>query len=355
MTIVSAIGKFLFCLVISLSSCKKKTDPEPGPGQPPVENPDALSAIAKNVHEKLATPEPSAEAEALYGFLRKQYGKKTLSGVMTLHSFDEVNWLRQQAGAEPAIVGLDFMHCNRDYAWYDDLEPVKDAKAYWDKNGIPVFCWHWRDPSRQTEAFYTSDTGFDVSRIDDPSSPEYTAMLSDIDVVAGYLKILQSQKVPVLWRPLHEAEGGWFWWGAKGAAPLKKLWHTLYDRLVHHHGLNNLIWVWTQEGLSKEWYPGDDYVDIVGRDLYRQGNHSIHNEEFQRLLNLFGGKKIIALSECGSMPDPINYGPQGPTWSWFMPWYGDFVRKAEHNSLDLWKSTLSHDKVITREDMPSLK
>ena len=72
----------------------------------------------------------------------------------------------------------------------------------------------------------------------------------------------------LLWRPLHEASGKWFWWGAKGAAPCKALWNLMYDRMVNHHGLTNLIWVWNSDGADYEWYPGDDKVDILARDFY---------------------------------------------------------------------------------------
>ena len=131
-------------------------------------------------------------------------------------------------------------------------------RNYYNRNGIPALCWHWRDPLRKTEAFYTKDTDFDVSKISDPNSAEYIAMVKDIDYISGLLKKLQDDDIPVLWRPLHEASGGWFWWGAKGAESCKKLYRLMYDRMVNYHGLNNLIWVWTSQQNDMSWYPGDD-------------------------------------------------------------------------------------------------
>jgi mannan endo-1,4-beta-mannosidase len=180
-------------------------------------------------------------------------------------------------------------------------------------------------------------------------------MISDIDFVAGQLKKLQAQNVPVIWRPLHEAAGGWFWWGAKGAQPCKKLYQVMFDRMVNYHGLHNLIWVWTREPNDDAWYPGDQYVDIVGRDLYKQGDHSSQINEFNALNTLYGTKKMITLSECGSMPDVDNLTADGAAWSWFMPWYGDYTRKATNNSLDLWKKMFASSYVITLDEMPSLK
>ncbi|MBC8051612.1 MAG: hypothetical protein H7Y13_00955 [Sphingobacteriaceae bacterium] len=308
-----------------------------------------------NINTSLVTPGATTQANKVYQFLRNNYGTKIISGVMTLNSFDETNWLKTNTGKEPAILGLDFMHVNRNYTWYDNKTPIRDAKTWWDRNGIPVLIWHWRDPSRRTEEFYTSKTTFDVSKITSTTSAEYKAMISDIDYISGLLKELQTQGVPVIWRPLHEAAGGWFWWGAKGAAPCKKLYQVMYDRMVNYHGLKNLIWVWTREPNDQTWYPGDQYVDIVGRDIYQQGNHTSQSVEFNNMNTLYGGKKMVSITECGSMPDPDNLVKDAAAWSWFMPWYGDYTRNSTHNSLDLWKKTLNHTYVITLDEMPSLK
>ena len=339
----------LFCILfVAVLSCKKSATVEEE--KEPVVVPERF-----NINATLITPNPTVEADKLYQFLRENYGKKVLSGVMTLNSFDETKWLKDNTGKEPAIVGLDFMHCNRNYSWYDNKAPIKDARAYWLRNGIPVFVWHWRDPSRKTEEFYTDKTTFDISKINDPESAEYQAMIADIDYVSGLLKELQADKVPVIWRPLHEAAGGWFWWGAKGAAPCKKLYQVMYDRMVNHHKLNNLIWVWTREPNDDAWYPGDQYVDIVGRDIYKQGDHGSHIAEFNTMNSLYGSKKMVAISECGSMPDVTSLTKDAAAWSWFMPWYGDFTRNSQHNSLELWKKMFASSYVITLDEMPSLK
>jgi mannan endo-1,4-beta-mannosidase len=341
-----------------LSSCKKDNNPwdTPSPDQPRSTVPDYT------INSSLVTPSPTYEANALYQFLRNNYGQKIISGVMTLNSMDGTNWLKQNTGKEPAIIGLDFMHSGRGYTWYDDKQPIKDAKAYWDRNGIPVIMWHWRDPSKATEEFYTKNstdhqngTTFDATKITDPNSPDYKAMIADIDYISGLLKELQTQKVPVIWRPLHEAAGGWFWWGAKGGDACKKLYQVMYDRMVNYHGLKNLIWVWTREPNDDAFYPGDEYVDIIGRDIYKTGDHTSQLSEWTALNALYGKKKMITLSECGSMPDVSNLTADKAAWSWFMPWYGDFTTSSTYNSLDLWKKMFASDYVITLDEMPSLK
>ena len=308
-----------------------------------------------NVNTQLVSPNASDATKRLYQFLYDNYGRKIISGVMTLNSFDETNWLLANTGKEPALVGLDFMHCGRSYQWYNELQPIDDARTYYNKNGIPALCWHWRDPSRQTEEFYTAKTSFDVSKVFETASAEYKAMIADIDYISSLLKKLQSENIPVIWRPLHEAKGGWFWWGAKGPEACKQLYRLMFDRMVNYHGLNNLIWVWTREPGDDAWYPGDEYVDIVGRDLYAEGNHSSQYAEWTDMHNRYNGKKLITLSECGSFPDPDNLIVDGAAWSWFMPWYGGFVKDSKHNPLELWQKAMHHDYVITLDEMPDLK
>lgn len=306
------------------------------------------------LNHHLVNPAPAPETKALYDFFLDHYGRKILSGIMTLSSRDESDWLKFNFGKEPVILGLDLMNSNREYDWYDDTIPLIDAENWYARNGIPALMWHWRDPSRLTEAFYTSDTEFDVSKIFDQASSEYQSMISDIDYVSEQLKYLQGKGVPVLWRPLHEAAGGWFWWGAKGPEALKELYQVMYNRMVNYHGLDNLIWIWTMEPGDNEWYPGNGYVDIVGRDLYRDGNHTSHALEFNHVNYLFEGKKILSITECSSFPNPNSLKNDQSPWSWFMPWYGSYTENEYYNPMDLWNLSLYHDYVLTLDEMPYL-
>jgi len=311
-----------------------------------------------NINTTLVTPEPTEEVVRLYQFLLDNYGKKIISGVMDM---PDANWLKTNTGKFPALIGLDFMQTGQGYSWYNDQTPFNEALNYYNKNGIPAMIWHWRDPSQVTEEFYTKNDKvppyitFDISKIFDETSAEYKAMIKDIDYTAGLLKKFQDNKIPILWRPLHEAAGGWFWWGAKGAVPCKKLWQVMFDRMVNYHGLHNMIWVWTREPNDDAWYPGDEYVDMVGRDIYREGDHSSQVLEFNDMNSRYGGKKMVTISECGSFPDADNLVKDAAGWYYFMPWYGGFVRDSKNNSLDLWKKMLASDYVLTLDEMPNLK
>ena len=324
-------------------------------------NRDAVGPTPFTIAPALVTPSPSAQAVKLYNFLKENFGTKTISATMANYStnIDEAVWVNSQTGKWPAMVGFDFIdHTNANQSYIKYSAPITLGQDWWNNNGLVTLMWHWRDPLNKSGAFYTKDTNFDVSKISDKSSNEYKAMIADIDAIAVYLKQFQAANIPVIWRPLHEASGKWFWWGAKGATPCKELWITMFDRLVNYHKIDNLIWVWTSDAddSASSWYPGDNYVDIIGMDIYAGENqHTSQYIAFNKVRKFSNGKKIIALSECGSVPDPAVMKEYGDMWSWFMPWNGDFTRADKYNGATWWNKYFSYDYVITRDKMPSLK
>jgi mannan endo-1,4-beta-mannosidase len=297
----------------------------------------------------------------------------------TMENQTEVAWVMKAAGKIPALLGIDFLHAvgkNTEGEWYLGYTKATVALAenVFRKGGIPAYSFHWRDPSHVTEAFYTKSSGntpyatFDLKKIyTDTSactayntgSDEYKAIIRDLDIIAGYLKTLADKGIPVLWRPLHEASGKWFWWGEQGPKACKGLYRLMFDRFTNFHHLNNLIWVWTTDEAADalDWYPGDDYVDIVGRDFYyypREANHGSLVASFEKVKELFKGKKLVALSENGSIPYPENLVSDGAGWSYFMPWNLDYTMDgwAHDNTAADWKQISNHDYVITLDKMP---
>ncbi len=139
----------------------------------------------------------------------------------------------------------------------------------------------------------------------------------------------------------------------------------MHDRLVKHHGLNNLIWVWTAqyqtgyEAQMKASYPGDEYVDIVGVDLYPD-NDSSQVTAYRAALDMTSGKKLVCLAEIGRVPSPEKCMTDGAYWSWFMEWYtynidNNATVDGFNNTRDAWKQIMASPFVITRDLMPNLK
>lgn len=197
-------------------------------------------------------------------------------------------------------------------------------------------------------AFYKEQTAFDAANATVEGTWENKFFQQDLANVTAYLKLLKEADIPVLWRPFHEAAGGWFWWG-KDADSFKKMWVAMFNHFKNE-GLNNLIWVYTAEPNDADWYPGDAYVDIIGRDLYSKQTDDCASE-FATIAATYGNK-MVALSECGSVGLISEQWSAGARWSWFMPWYdgGDTVHADE----TWWVDAMNQSYVIAREDLPAM-
>ena len=190
----------------------------------------------------------------------------------------------------------------------------------------------------------------------------YEALMADIAAIAEPLLALQEAGVPVLFRPLHEASGGWFWWGASGPEAYKQLYVLLYEKLTNEYGLNNLIWVWN--GQSADWYPGDEYVDIIGEDIYP--GERVYTSQIAKYLEVASystERKMVYLTECGCIFDPDLAYRDGAMWGMWAVWQGDFVRKniavasisEQYTESDMMKKAYEHERVITLDKVPDLK
>lgn len=180
---------------------------------------------------------------------------------------------------------------------------------------------------------------------------------ADLAKVTGYLKDMQELGIPVLWRPFHEAKGNydvyeagtgaWFWWGAEGPEVFKKLWYAMFY-YMQDQGVNNLIWVWTDipTAIDTNWYPGDDFVDIVGVDIYSLTDGA-EVASIMKQLQYTYPTKMVTLSECGGVAEIKDQFEAGATWSWFMPWYeGDGTNYAPQ---EWWQNAMNCEYVITRD------
>jgi beta-mannanase len=309
----------------------------------------------------LVNPNASAEAKSLMRYLAANYGKNILSGQQDMAS---ITWVEQNIGKSPAVGGFDLMDYSPSRVERGTTsQEVENAIAWDGQGGINTLAWHWNAPSGliDTEGhewwrgFYTDATTFDVAAaLADKTSADYQLLIRDIDAIAVQLQRLEDAGIPVLWRPLHEAEGGWFWWGAKGPEPTKELWRILYDRITNHHHIDNLIWVWNSK--SPAWYPGDDVVDVVSIDSYpAQGDHGALSGAYDELVSLGQDRKLVALGEVGGIPDPDQLEAYQAHWSWFVTWSGNFVQDGVTNPRDLLTKIYNHEYVITRDELGDFK
>ena len=314
----------------------------------------------------LCDPAAIPAARALMAYLVEQYGDRTLSG--TLEGPD-VDYVREATGRSPAIIAGDLLDVSTTPIRFAGVVPGQTEQmiARARQGHVVSYCWHWRAPSglfdtplgppagvrpdaRWYSAFYTRASTFDLAAVlAHPEGADYALLLADMDMIAGELRKLADWGIPVLWRPLHEAEGGWFWWGARGPKPFIRLWRLLHDRLTRVNGLHNLIWVYTGTA-NPAWYPGDDVVDIVGADEYPEDVRDPLSATWEDLQARFGGRKLVALSEFGGAPDLAGARRLGVAWSYFASWNKDLgPMKMERAAL---KQIYTDARVIDLADLP---
>ena len=294
-----------------------------------------------NVATNLIDPNATQEAKDLYDFIKCQFGKNIISG-QTDGYYPEA---KTQSGKSAMVRTWDFTTYTDGYPWKwanggytlgaNPDGSTEKAIAWYNttnKKGMVGFHWHWHSPlggTPGTNAFYTTGSTFDITKAVVVGSNEYTLCIRDIDVIAVELKKLQAAKIPVLWRPLHEAGGAWFWWGAKGAAPCKAMWDIIYDRIVNYHGIHNLIWEWSTP--EQSWYVGNTKCDIVGYDSYPTNfDYTVQKTMFDQLYTNVGGQKIIAMTENGPVPDIQKCLAMDAPWAYFMTW-NDFINTGNTN------------------------
>lgn len=291
----------------------------------------------------LADPNATPEAKALLARLLESYGSRTLSGVV---SPTDAKHVLDHAGVLPAIMGGDLIdyspsrverNASNPNPYFPDPTDRLLANA---RDGYTLtLMWHWNAPkdlidamlekdgqkidARWYRGFYTNATTFDLSAaLADPSSEDYRLLLRDVDAIAEQLKRYADAKIPILFRPLHEADGGWFWWGAKGPQPFKQLWSLLFHRLTEHHNLHNLIWVYTGTA-NWDWYPPDSQFDIIGVDAYPKDLRDPLSALYTAIYSRYGDRKLLALTEFGGVPDLAAMQDLGVHWAYFASWNGD--------------------------------
>lgn len=318
------------------------------------------------VNPETVNPNATASAKKIKRFLAENYGKKVISGqVCDEGTFgDEYVYIKDVTGEYPAILGLDFMNYSGNAVEHGASAISTDiAKGYWNNyGGIVTFCWHWFAPEQYHSSgewyktFYKENTNIDLDKImNGQDMVGYNLLMADIDRIAEQIKILDEAGVPIMFRPLHEASGGWFWWGDCEAASYKLLYRKIYDKLTNEHGLNNIIWIWN--GQDAAWYPGDEYVDIVGTDIYeKEHDYSSRSNYFRKMLDSTEQYNMItAQSECGTLTDIDMMFRDGAIWSYWCTWCDEFCLSEKYTTKEQLKKIYSDDRVINLDDLPSFK
>lgn len=327
------------------------------------------------VEPTLVNPNADENTKRLYKFLCDIYGKYSLAGQYADEgrASSEYEKITAKTGKTFAVLGLDMGNYSLGSKAHGAESKTVEYAYDWYKNagGIVQLCWHWTTPEDYAvnagdqpwySSFYKEGSKLDLDKImNGEDDAAYQLLMDDIDNMASELARLRDAGVPVLWRPLHEASGGWFWWGNCEPESYKKLWNVMYDKMTNEHNLTNLIWVWN--GQDPAWYPGDETVDINGWDIYA-GNHvdSSQSGRFDDMATNYGTKtKLIALTENGCVMDPDKVFNDNARWLFWGTWSDPFTMKLgvvindEYTTVELLTKAYNHERVLTLDELPDLQ
>lgn len=305
----------------------------------------------KPVSENAQTNEKTME---VWNYLRSVYGKQviTCQQMMGNECYEDLVFYNATNDLT-AMKGYDFIFCTGSYHSDDMI----DEAIEWSKEsgGLCAFTWHWNVPKDIDNpeggyAFYTSEiTNFSQVNAVTPGTKEYETIIHDIDLIATKIQRMESEGVTILFRPLHEASGAWFWWGLQGRDSatnevFQKLWYMIYDRLENYHKLTNIIWVWNGQNPHTAIHP--NAFDIEGIDRYYDqedisaealstyyekcyGELAGYDKYCAELAGMESTGKMMALTECGYIPDPEGIKAANTMWLYYMVWNGDFIYETD--------------------------
>lgn len=337
----------LLCILLLCGCTQEPASPATSSTPATTTQPTEPSGDGYEEKYHLSNPNATVEAQILYDYLCELPGVGVLSGQQEstwMGTPDyEINYVYDNTGKYPAIRGLDYMH--------DDFNGVNQrAIEWWNKGGIVTIMWHTGCDFYGEWADCMADEITDWDAVLTEGTEEYDAFVAGMDKAAKALLELQEAGVPVLWRPFHEFDGQWFWWGKGGSANFIKLWQLMYDRYTNHWDLNNLIWVLPYSGNGSgysRWYPGDEYCDIVGADSYNGGVQ----DRLYNLVDKVCDTKPHCFHECGTNPTAEDF--QKTHWIWFMTWHTDHI--TGQNDPAALNALYNSDYVITLDELPVLK
>jgi mannan endo-1,4-beta-mannosidase len=227
-----------------------------------------------------------------------------------IYSGFETSDIKEITGQNPAVYESDFM-------WYDDpkhILPDKTAmKKAFERGAVLAYCWHLR--GKNSNSFYSKDKGrftSDKSLVKEivaggsrEDNPSLDWLYTKLDTLV--IPTFKEFGFPIIFRPWHEMNGGWFWWGSDNCTPDEyvKLYRITVD-YMRKSGLKNILYAWSPDTkFTMEYYPGDEYVDILGLDIYEMGAVDYKPlemvvKELEKMIDYADSAgKITAITETG--------------------------------------------------------
>lgn len=306
------------------------------------------------------------EVKEVLAYFSRMEGQGIITGQHTqTMEQEELTKIYEITGKLPAMCGFELLSYSpnirletADEACITEVErnrgTLEKAWEWAGRGGLITFTWHWFSPlGGKDKSFYTKNTDFNPEEALKEGTPENIAMCRDLDDMASLLKPFCDKHIPILWRPFHESEGDWFWWGSRGPQVAKELFRFMYRYYTQEHHLDNLIWVWNSPLANG--YVGDAYCDIISRDIYPPAHaHGAFREKYDELIKITKRKKGAALAETGIIPDADELMEEAVPWLWYMTWSGSFALTEKFNDFAALKKLYQHEYAITLDKLPRL-
>lgn len=341
-----------------------------------VEDSEPVNSSAYETGNMCVSENPSARTMALFSALTKYYGKVSFVGQnVSCGTNAEIDAVFNETKRYPAIRISELAP-----ALKEDAESVETIKAdvalakQWDKDGgICSYIWHWYSPNafRSTavkdfdlkDAFGKTEPE-ETALLDDPTiklqlesgliAQETSDLLADLDRLAATIKELADANIPILFEPIPDGDTGLFWWSTD-AENYTLLWRLIFTRLCKYHGLNNLIWVWNNSDF--EFYPGDEYVDIIGQSFYEKTQSSFAGRFGSLAENPYSARKCLAVTACDTIPSVDYMNRDNAVWLWFALDSGEYIINNsgkfsdKYNKRTALRFAYNNEKCITRDEL----
>lgn len=351
----------IICGILSLLGACSEDNTNSEPEQNPVVTPpvDTDVLTTQNAINYISDKQATKETVALFYNLKKLGKTKVAIGQQdAFNSFYQDaggdSDIKKNTGYDPALLGSDFMFItdknnnNQSNNWFYQQEQkiINDTKAAYAKGMINTFSWHLREPYNE-DSFYASDmtaeqkaTAFKSILPGGANHEWYKKKLDKVASIFLNLKGAKGELIPIIFRPFHEFDGSWFWWGANFCSPeeYKAAFQFTVTYLRDTKGVHNLLFAFSPdrtyttsaEYLSR--YPGDAYVDVLGMDNYGdlasgqgQTGATKANAKLKMMSDLAITKvKIAAMTETGyyvtATTPPIN------------EWFSTYLQSALTNN-----------------------
>jgi len=250
-----------------------------------------------------ADPNATEKTNVVLAYLKSlpsKSDKKVLSGQFFgwMYSEDPELFPRihQMSGKYPAIMSGNYADFGGE--WGDFSTTNSLLVNHWNSGGLVEVAVHIDNPVTGT---WELSTYVDLVQLVTPGTMLNNRWNTELDRIATGLSELQNNGIVVLFRPLLEMNGDWFWWGARNGTEFKNLWIYAFDYLTERKNLHNLLWVYAlnaNTGDTLTYFPGDQYVDVVGVDYYSSSGNFPTAYEYQTLKNLGKPFAPTELGQC---------------------------------------------------------